>query len=646
MLRGVNIFCADPNAQFLALRRVLALFLLPMALFVAATLWQQRSTPVLQPPAELALWLEPLPAGQSGASTPTQGTPDNARWHSLQTPYTAAAWASPGPASHYRAWLRIRLSPDLQERSAREGRAGILLNRVFASGPWSAWAQGQLLQTNQRDWSIQWNTPLSVLLPVGASELYLALPVQADQGFALGSLHTGLAADIALAHHDRTLWMTDLPRAATIIALLLAAMTLPVALRHRSHPVYTLFCANALVWSVTNLAYFHDYSGNPGFSSWFGLAMDLSVNWNVVLSLLFALEFMPQRHPRLAGFLVAYAALSTLGAIAATLLNRYDLFINHYANILVFSASALVYLRDWAKAPTREATVLLFTLLATLITGLHSLLFVSSMARPDHVYSFPMAVLASFFAFLYVLSRRWAAAIRTAQLHQAELQEQLTAQKEQLQQQHEHIATLELTQQLHKQRQAMLQDLHDGLGSNLITALEQARTSTLPPDDAVLLLEELSQDLRQLSAAPSSVGLTVSDLLAQLRGRIDRPLARSALQLQWDVAPRLPKLQQLPEGAGVHLRAILNEAIANVLKHAYATELRVHASVVGALLHISVSDNGTGQRHPGRPPSPSGGMGLSGMHSRARAMGWTLHATTRPAPATGFAVTVQIPLAQ
>lgn len=643
MLRGVNIFCAEPGRQFQAIRRVLVLFLLPLGLLTATTLWKQQTSLELYPPASVALWIEPLPPAKSH-DTVLADMLKNASWQDVQTPYTAQPWLSTTGAEHYWAWMRITLPPPLKDRNARDGRVGVMIKRVIGSGPWTAWAEGQLLQTNQKDWGIQWNTPLRVLLPVGANELYLSMPVRADQGFALGTLYTGSADDIELAWHERELWMTGLPRVAAIIAILLAAMTLPVALRHRSEPMYTLFCANALVWCLTNLQYFHDYTGNPGLSSWFGLAMDLSINWNVVLTLLFAFEFLPQqRHPRLAGGLIAYAVLSSVIATISLLLGNYDLFTNHYGNIVVFLVGLHVYLRDWSKGPTRESTVLLLTLLALVGTGVHSLLFVSSMAEPDHVHTFPMAVLASFFAYLYALSRRWAGAIRTAQAHQEELQYQLTQQKKQLQQQHEKIAAMELAQQLHALRQTLLQDLHDGLGSNLTSALVQARTGALNGEDTVLLLQELAQELRQLSAAPSQIGDSVGDILAQLRQRIDKRLARSAIHLQWDVSPKLPALHQLAPEAGIHLRAILNEAVANAIKHANASELHVHASVQDNLLNITVRDNGIGHIRT-KKLNKTSGQGLHGMKTRASSMGWTIQAQPAATTDTGFVVELQIPV--
>lgn len=642
MLRGVNIFCADSGTRFQALRRLLVFFLAPLSFLAVLALWEQYSPPDVATPASVQLWLEPL-------GTPAKALekwPDDfhsAPWKTIQLPYTAQPWGTTRSSVGYRAWIRFPLTETQPAQQADGRQLGFMVNRVVASGPWSAWSDGRLLQTNSRDWGMQWNTPLRILVPRGAKDVTLSFPVEGDKGFALGSAYVGSADNIDQAWREREWWMAGISRTTTTMALLLAVMTLPLVLRYPKEPMYTLLCASAVVWAISNLQFLHDSTGNIGVSNWFGLALDVSINWNVALTLLFCYEFLPQRLSLAKRVLIAYAVLSSVGAVLAYVLGHYDLVVLHYLNFLVFCVAMANYIRYWLRTPTREATVLLLPQLFLLATAVHWMLFVGSMTQPDHIHTFPISVLGSVVAFLYAISRRWAAAIQTAQVHQEEMQRQLAQQKVQLQQQHEHIAALELTQQLQVQRQSLLQDLHDGLGSNLTTALVQARSGALAPGDTVLLLQELAQELRQLSAAPSHAGASVGDVLAQLRQRIEKRLERSAIELQWDVAPELPPLHQLPPGAGAQLRAILNEAVANAIKHAHASKLLIHARCQGHVLHIGVRDDGIGVAND--TPAHNG-QGLSGMHRRAHQMGWKLQTEPHLASNQGFSVTLQIPMRQ
>lgn len=641
MLPGVNIFSADPERRNRAVRLVLAIFLLPLGLFVGIAVWQYRITPNVQQVEHLASWLEPL--GNADF------TPDYLQQLAVKSPdFSGATWAEAAsplvvPAlsvetnAKSRLWLRISVPEPLVTQSMHDGRLGILVNRIIGSGPWSAWSDGGLLQTDRKDWGMQWNTPMRVMLPAGAREVYLGLPVIDSEGYALGSIFLGSADDINLAWQARDLLMTDLPRAASIVALLLALMTLPMVLRHRRERVYALFSAVALIWCLTNLQYFHDFTGNPGLSTWFGLAMDISINWNVILSLLLAFEFLPRRAPWLTGGLLAYAALSTIAALAMMLLGEYSLFANHYGNIAAFFIGLAVYVYRWVKAPCREGLVLLLAMLGLLGTGVHSLLYVSSMSHPDHVHTFPFAVLGSFFAFLYAISRRSALAIEASEKYQSELQRQLSEQKALLDSQYRQIAELEIQQRLTTQREAMLQDLHDGLGSNLTSALFQARQGNLSQTDTVLLLQELAAELRQLSAAAPSL-LGVNDILAELRQRIQKRLTQGGISLEWAVGTDLPRFDRLPAGAGQHLRAMLSEAIANVLKHAGASRIRVFAECFQNELTIEVADNGCSFD----PDNNNAGRGLAGARNRAELIGCGFGVERGEGGGSRFWITMQV----
>ena len=52
---GVNIFSADPERRDQAVRRVLALFLLPLGIFVGIAVWQYRVTPDILRAGHLAI---------------------------------------------------------------------------------------------------------------------------------------------------------------------------------------------------------------------------------------------------------------------------------------------------------------------------------------------------------------------------------------------------------------------------------------------------------------------------------------------------------------------------------------------------------------------------------------------------------------
>jgi signal transduction histidine kinase len=98
------------------------------------------------------------------------------------------------------------------------------------------------------------------------------------------------------------------------------------------------------------------------------------------------------------------------------------------------------------------------------------------------------------------------------------------------------------------------------------------------------------------------------------------------------------RIRQAPPAVGAAAYRIVQEALTNAVRHA-GPEPAVRVDLVEreGVLHLSVSDDGTGPAPGGTP-----GFGLVGMRERARSVGGTLDAG--PRTGGGFAVTAVLPL--
>ena len=81
---------------------------------------------------------------------------------------------------------------------------------------------------------------------------------------------------------------------------------------------------------------------------------------------------------------------------------------------------------------------------------------------------------------------------------------------------------------------------------------------------------------------------------------------------------------------------IIQEALANVVRHAHAHDCRVELSLDGAL-HLAVTDDGIGL-----PMDRRAGVGLVSMRERAEELGGTC--VVEAAPAAGTCVLAELPL--
>ncbi|VTU14099.1 Sensor histidine kinase LiaS [Variovorax sp. SRS16] len=170
------------------------------------------------------------------------------------------------------------------------------------------------------------------------------------------------------------------------------------------------------------------------------------------------------------------------------------------------------------------------------------------------------------------------------------------------------------------ERQRILRDMHDGVGSHISAAIRQLQSGDAKPEE---LLRTLRDSLDQLKLSIDSIQLPPGDvgaLLAALRYRLGSRFAASNIELQWAV-DELSPVERLDAQAMRQLQFLLFEAISNVLQHAQATVLRIEAAMAGPALRLCVIDNGRGYDASSMPRA---------ICERAAAIGAWLAVESRP----------------
>lgn len=559
----------------------------------------------------------------------------SARWQTVTLPHFKELGASidlPPDAPKRRVWVRI----PIPEHDQGQGRLGLLGLRV-QGGPWALWTDGKLQQANLSDWRIQWNVPVRLAVPLGAREVMLAVPYAEPQGFSVGSLLTGPMDQVEAAWQERNLLHLELPRFMAVLAFLLALMSFQLARARPQEPIFRLLGVIALVWTVSSIQFAFDTTGQDTLSVWFGSLVDSSITWTVILGILFALDYEKVPSARFRIILVGYAALSTVFTLPVWDWQKNALMAQQYLNILAFSSGLALLGWHVVRHPRREGWALFISLALMMALGVHTLGNLTNQTNPDSFYSFPLGTLLLYLAFTYVMGRRTVAALEASERHEQVLRERLAEQEKHLAEQHEKLQSLEVHRQLAGQHETIMQDLHDRLGSNLTSALLQARSGDLTSQETVLLLQDLADELRHIGKSNSQDSRSLNQVLAELRQRVQHRLGHGGIALAWDVDPALPLMTD--RETGQHVRAMLSEAIANVIKHAAASQIRVVARLDGDHVVIEVNDNGAGFVADSVEP----GRGLPGMRQRAGEMGGTL--SVESAPGQGCRWRLHLPLA-
>jgi signal transduction histidine kinase len=127
----------------------------------------------------------------------------------------------------------------------------------------------------------------------------------------------------------------------------------------------------------------------------------------------------------------------------------------------------------------------------------------------------------------------------------------------------------------------------------------------------------------------------MATLLGMLRYRLQRRIGAAGVALRWDMDD-LPTLEWLDPSLALDLSRLVQEAIANALNHARATELQLAARQSGEEVELLIRDNGRGFAG-----TPHAGRGLRTMETRAQRLGGRL--TIQSALDAGTTITLRLP---
>jgi signal transduction histidine kinase len=204
-----------------------------------------------------------------------------------------------------------------------------------------------------------------------------------------------------------------------------------------------------------------------------------------------------------------------------------------------------------------------------------------------------------------------------------------------------------------REREAMVQDLHDGLGglaSNIALLAGMAQRDTAHDARRTLgTIEQLAaESLSEIRGFMSSLDAQDGDweaLVADLRADASRRLEPHGVQL--DMSAAIDRGCAPPEALlRLNVTRLCQEALNNVVKHAAATRVTLTLSVTSHRLVLTIADDGRGLPADGdtaRPSSPgvrSRGLGI--MRRRAQQLGGTLRWDS--VRGTTVSLTVPLPL--
>lgn len=447
----------------------------------------------------------------------------------------------------------------------------------------------------------------------------------------LSVMAIGPADVLEPVYRSRFFWQNTMAEVALVHALVIAAILLGIYSTRRHQVNYLSLGVGALGFSVIMLTYML-----PPMPGWFyplwraihigGIGMFTAGAW---------LFLIREAQPENRWFPVLCMAWSAIGPavylvhFALTDITFYKWFETAWGGIsgvIGLYPVCLLALALWRRWAWREF-IFVFATLCAIAMGVADILLQGT-AR-SHLgstgYGLQMVSPLWFTALTGVLVLDFAKSLRQEDEQRKHMATELDRQRHDLAELHAVSQQYEREQAALHERQRIMQDIHDGLGSQLISSLALSERGHLSAGQTSLLLRDCIDDLRLAIDALSGDEDQFIVAAGNLRFRMAPRLAAAGIQLQWDAKTwtndaAVSTTQTLP------ILRIMQEAFTNTLKHANAKTLSVTLRSTDREINVVIKDDG----HGFDSASTSIGKGLHGMEKRARSIGAQLRVTSMP----------------
>lgn len=222
--------------------------------------------------------------------------------------------------------------------------------------------------------------------------------------------------------------------------------------------------------------------------------------------------------------------------------------------------------------------------------------------------------------------------LREAEKARLELETRVRERELLLKRNFERLRESERAQAQAQERSRIMQDMHDGLGSQLLSSLMLVERGAVSNQQVAQILRESIDDMRLAIDALSAEDAGLLSALGNLRFRMEPRLRAAGIELMWD-ARGLPEEIDVDPDAVLPILRIAQEALTNALKHsrgrAVGVVLQMERGGDADWFVVRVTDDGRGITGDG-----VGGRGLLNMRNRAQRIGAVLKLETVPGAGT------------
>lgn len=442
---------------------------------------------------------------------------------------------------------------------------------------------------------------------------------------------------------QRFFWQNGMAQVALVYALVIAAMLLGIFMLRRNQRSYLLLGLSAIGCAIVVFVY-----ALPPMPAWLypywrfvhiaGIAMFTQCAWLFLMT-----QGQPTNRwfPKVCvfwGVIGPSVYLAHFWIYDSSFFRNFEGFWGIASGVMGLYPVAILTVSAIKQFSWRKLIFLLATLMAILV-GVLDIYFQATGNSQFGNFGYSLQVVSSAWltALTSVLVSDFIASLADQDNQQKVMAQKLGEQQSELGRLYESNQQNERDKATLQERQRIMQDIHDGLGSQLISSLAMSEKGALTVDQTSLLLRECIDDLRLAIDTMEGNDDQFGVAAGNLRFRMEPRLRAAGIALAWDTSgfsadTLVHASQTLP------LLRIMQETISNALKHAHASQISVRINVVDRHLIIEIQDDGKGFD----PRNVRMGKGLSGIEKRARSMGAMLSISSD----AGTSIKLSLPLSK
>ena len=541
--------------------------------------------------------------------------PESASWQTATLPFVSTdlsvdQWQQATATGHL--WLRFVLS-----RPSTEANLSILFWRynlalaVYFNGT-------EIAANGQRPGRITtaWNRPLLANISdnqwrTDNNEILVKLQVT-EWGGNLAPPILGAKDALQDIQERREFQQVDLNQILLAFAATMAAFTLGLWFIRRHDTIYLWFSGICCTWAIGTLHTVIYYNPIP-YGLWLPI-VHIAIDCCIFFIYGFIGRLAGTRKSGLEKLFLAWTVVACLVhlLVPATLF-WYSAYALHLVGVTMLLSMIIRVILLALREHKTEAIIIsaaISTQIVLFLANASQMFFNQNDGWDGTLVYSHLGIPVLLLIFAAVLLRRFTQALTVSETLNRELEQKIEVSRQIIARSFEERRKLEMRQAAEMERQKIYRDLHDDVGSRLLSIIHANHDGKVGE-----LARSTLESLRQAVSRANTPDQSLVDLIADIREESELRLAGSGHHVHWEPHDGPPDCI-IPSAIAYNLNRIMKELISNIIRHANADTVHITIDFRDDRLVMTVSDNGTGikDRH-------SHGNGLKNLRTRAAEMG-------------------------